>query len=386
MEIPFILFIFIYIIQKIKCNSFSNCIYSNCLECRTCSYSLSCKCIWFNGYCQYSRNNEYSNFINIENEFSKCLNDYYYTNSPSCGKLKYYKKDDDDDEDYYDDDDDYYDYDDYYDDDYDDDHDDIKYIKLKMGPIYSDQLYCHYTFYPNKILNKIKLNTYLTTSKNIFNNNIYAYYTINGESNTIRGKNDIKSSLTYKNVYEINLYIGIFYPFNKQPVFFEIDLGNKSKKNGLIIFILILLILIVIIIAILIICFIIKRKKQLAPLEYMNRNIENRNRNENNNNNNNIIMNPQLNSFPKVDVTINSILNNPEYLGPRLCQKEYEMYNNECTICLEKFQVNIDEVSVTPCGHLFHHHCISDYLKKNFSTAKCPNCNCDITHFKKNKY
>ena len=37
------------------------------------------------------------------------------------------------------------------------------------------------------------------------------------------------------------LYIGIFYPFNKQPVFLKLIWENKSKNNGLIIFIVILL-------------------------------------------------------------------------------------------------------------------------------------------------
>ena len=76
------------------------------------------------------------------------------------------------------------------------------------------------------------------------------------------------------------------------------------------------------------------------------------------------------------------MFNKGEYLGPKQCKKEYEKYNIECTICIEKFKKRIDMVSITPCFHLFHYKCLKDYFQKN-KNAKCPNCNFDIIkHFK----
>ena len=43
-----------------------------------------------------------------------------------------------------------------------------------------------------------------------------------------------------------------------------------------------------------------------------------------------------------------------------------------CSLCLDSlFSVNTD-VSVTPCGHLFHKTCIANSMQNNL---KCPNCN-----------
>ena len=85
----------------------------------------------------------------------------------------------------------------------------------------------------------------------------------------------------------------------------------------------------------------------------------------------------------KKSLTFEEILANGKYLGPKKCKKEYEKYNIECTICLEKFKDNIDMVCITPCFHLFHHKCFYDYFHANKNT-KCFNCNYDIiNHYQK---
>ena len=44
---------------------------------------------------------------------------------------------------------------------------------------------------------------------------------------------------------------------------------------------------------------------------------------------------------------------------------------NKCSICLDRlFLVNTD-VSVPPCGHLFHKHCIGNSMKNNLQCSKC---------------
>ena len=130
---------------------------------------------------------------------------------------------------------------------------------------------------------------------------------------------------------------------------------------------------------------VITRNNNQINNEY-NRNIRNNNNSVNNNRNfapdvNNINYNIDSHSniiIPKKkSLTLEEILTNGKYLGHKKCKKEYEKYNIECTICLEKFKGYIDMVCITPCFHLFHHKCFNDYFHAN-KNAKSPNCNYDI--------
>lgn len=49
-----------------------------------------------------------------------------------------------------------------------------------------------------------------------------------------------------------------------------------------------------------------------------------------------------------------------------------------CTICLEDFIIEKSNVSITPCQHIFHFKCLSDWLLKNILNPKCPNCNYNL--------
>ena len=51
---------------------------------------------------------------------------------------------------------------------------------------------------------------------------------------------------------------------------------------------------------------------------------------------------------------------------------------NTCTICIEDFQEKISKVSITPCKHVFHYQCLSNWLVKNIMNPKCPNCNYNL--------
>jgi len=46
-----------------------------------------------------------------------------------------------------------------------------------------------------------------------------------------------------------------------------------------------------------------------------------------------------------------------------------------CTICIEEFKDGKSNVSITPCQHVFHYKCLSNWLMKNVLNPKCPNCN-----------
>ena len=121
---------------------------------------------------------------------------------------------------------------------------------------------------------------------------------------------------------------------------------------------------------------------------YINNNINVYNNNRNvaldvNNINYNIDSHSNIINPVKKELTLEEILTNEIYLGPKKCKKEYEKYNIECSICLEKYKDDIDMVCLTPCSHLFHYKCLYDYFHKN-EKAKCPNCNYDIiNHYQK---
>ena len=63
-------------------------------------------------------------------------------------------------------------------------------------------------------------------------------------------------------------------------------------------------------------------------------------------------------------------------LKPKKFLKKYGTKDgNICTICIEDFKENKSKVSVTPCKHVFHYQCLSNWLFKNVKNPKCPNCN-----------
>ena len=63
-------------------------------------------------------------------------------------------------------------------------------------------------------------------------------------------------------------------------------------------------------------------------------------------------------------------------LKPKKYLKKYGVKDsNTCTICIEDFKENKSKVSITPCKHVFHYQCLSNWLHKNVMNPKCPNCN-----------
>mmetsp|Transcript_36929 Transcript_36929/g.51521 ORF Transcript_36929/g.51521 Transcript_36929/m.51521 type:complete len:155 (-) Transcript_36929:112-576(-) len=48
--------------------------------------------------------------------------------------------------------------------------------------------------------------------------------------------------------------------------------------------------------------------------------------------------------------------------------------NAECTICMEEYDEGV-ELRFLPCMHMYHRHCIDDWLERS---ATCPECNASI--------
>ena len=72
----------------------------------------------------------------------------------------------------------------------------------------------------------------------------------------------------------------------------------------------------------------------------------------------------------KIKYALKHSLKSKKYL------KKYGLKDsNTCTICIEDFKENKSKVSITPCKHVFHYQCLSNWLRKNVMNPKCPNCN-----------
>ena len=66
-------------------------------------------------------------------------------------------------------------------------------------------------------------------------------------------------------------------------------------------------------------------------------------------------------------------------LAPKKFLKKYGLKDgNTCTICIEEFKENKSRVSITPCNHVFHYKCLTNWLVKNVKNPKCPNCNFNL--------
>ena len=71
-----------------------------------------------------------------------------------------------------------------------------------------------------------------------------------------------------------------------------------------------------------------------------------------------------------------------EYLINKKNDNEEIEVMTACTICLEDFK-NGSQVIETPCYHLYHAKCITNWLYKNVMHPKCPNCNYNLIEIKK---
>ena len=58
-------------------------------------------------------------------------------------------------------------------------------------------------------------------------------------------------------------------------------------------------------------------------------------------------------------------------------QSELKALQASCSICFEEF-TNDTVVRETPCQHLFHNHCLMEWIKTKFTQPDCPYCRNDI--------
>ena len=327
---------------KINCNEFTDCF--NCSACGPDIFVKNCLCFWNNNKCQ---NVSYTPIINWRDIFIQC-SDYSSTEiiNTYCGNFTYSQK--------------------------------KKKIFLKLPKINGyyglTNLFCEY-YYKNdqktdteyKI--RVKINSkYINNSNEILLGIKISYNDNFNELITITTPSNIYSFIEVRYI-QINYLSGGLYEEN--PFEIEIEYKNPKKKYG--IYIIFILIIICIIFCSISVFYFSRRASSNARI----REIQINNNYQRNSNNENVDNKKKI---------VEELLSNPSFLGERICDSEYEKYGTKCTICLEELKVGIDKVSLTPCFHVFHYKCLSDWLRKNTSNLKCPNCNFDLNkdNFKEN--
>ena len=245
-------------------------------------------------------------------------------------------------------------------------------IPQKNGYYGLDNLYCTYIFTNQKTSSSIFDVNFQKNQEDIYID--YIIYYTDSTYNYINLKNEESSSSFSKvKFFEFFVYLGD--NFRQSPFKIEIEIKDYSKI--IIIGTILIISIFCIVCGISIYCF----SKRLI----------NETRSANNHPNGAIIIRPnggdnyiiEEQQFKKKK--IEEFLNDPQLLGSKICKKEYEKYGNNCTICLEEFKIDKDQVSVTPCHHVFHYKCLSNYMKKSITNTHCPNCNGDLLVERKTK-
>ena len=83
----------------------------------------------------------------------------------------------------------------------------------------------------------------------------------------------------------------------------------------------------------------------------------------------------------KIDLLLETILNPKKTSNKKPGIKD----GNICSICLEECKPKKNNVSITPCQHVFHYKCIRNWLNLNVLNPKCPNCNHNLLLYIENK-
>ena len=320
----------------INCEEFKDCF--NCSACGPDVVVSNCLCYWSHNKCQ---NVSFNPILNWKDIFMQCEDDSSnQIKNTYCGNFtKTSKKN-------------------------------KMNLKLpKVNGYYGlTNLFCEYFYYNDQKSNTEFKITVTINSKYLYNsNNILLGIKIHYNDNTHESITMTTHSNSYS-FFEIrNIQISYLSADSYIDNPFEIDIEYKTPSTTIGIYVIFIIILICIILCAFSIFYFSRRTAINSRLRDI--------RNEINNNE----QSSNVENEENKKKIIEELLNDDSKLGERICESKYEKYGTNCTICLEELKVGIDKVSLTPCFHVFHYKCLSNWLRNNVSTLKCPNCNCDLT-------
>ena len=258
-------------------------------------------------------------------------------------------------------------------------------VSLPMvGSQYGDiNLYCEWNF------NSINKSQYVYVEFNGFSDNIF--FNIEGQytDGTPFYFDMINSKFAFndENILYVNLHYFSLIPLYSPPFIVNLDYKKVTKTDYARVFISI--VIIVVLVGLIILsayrCYYVM--KQRREMTYQ-ANFPNRELNYIVANNPGIVVNIDHH------VQAETILKNKNKLiieklletelKPVIYEENLNEYNASCTICMEGFIVGKQDVTVLSCKHIFHHNCLKNWLFKNLTHPKCPNCNNNVAENSEN--
>ena len=260
-----------------------------------------------------------------------------------------------------------------------DDKDEIEINIPKNGQIYgTPNLLCKYTFTPFNYEDTsftIEYNSISTSDLD----NVLLYMSLFFGDQKINGRlNEKPISQTYDKIRELEFYIYFDGIITTLPFSFKIIKNTSKSKKAL--YLLIGTIIIGCLFCIFIIYCLSRRIRYKARIRQRSLMILARQRAQyssseedqgSSSRSNNV--DEEEENKKKIDILLRTIL------APKLFRQEYgKKDGNTCTICIVNFKEKQSRVSITPCQHVFHYKCLSNWLIQNYMNPKCPNCNYNL--------
>ena len=236
-------------------------------------------------------------------------------------------------------------------------------------------IFCHYTFFLSDIIKNYNINFDFNTEFIDDFNKIHLFLFLIFRNNTLskikldKAKINIDSH-DIKN-FEFMLYLEssfISFPFNLS-IKDIINFSNSSMNNYTVLIVSSVLGFILFIIGVFILTkklYKIDRENHMSHMDdIISRQLDEGNEEK--------LKRKKLEKNNKLKIKY--ALNN--YLCPKEYTELYQNYSQSCSICMEAFNI-FHKVSITPCKHIFHFNCLSNWLDRNALNPKCPNCNFNL--------
>ena len=346
------------------------CGYDDCFNCTVCGTTSLCQCDWnpdskicFRGQVKSNFFYNYEYFDNCKDDISSKIKKYYCGNSQI--KLN------------------------------DDNSASIQLVEIN-GKYGAKSLYCEYVYEESTDSKNIYYNLKSSTSSSLMDHvKIYisiSFYDDTSNTGTLTNQHYEKE---FKNLKNIKIQVYCDQQLSSNPFLIEIE--KKETKFNYTIFISVGIIVLACIICVVIIyCFSRKAKEnsRRQQMLYLQMAMENQRRQRLENFNG-----MQSSNYGDVASSSESEMNITEenrqkiekLLQTELAPIKYHRYlgfkdGNACTVCtiyIEDFKIDISKVSITPCQHVFHYICLSNWLMQNLLHPKCPNCNYNLLQEKK---
>jgi len=323
------------------------CQYDECFNCLGCSSETgnNCNCYWTDGICTWSGISRTISYLYFS---ASCIDDSSKLIAKKyCGESTWELNDDNK----------------------------IEFSMPLVDGFYGKKVvYCEFTFTPSDDKNAYYTIEYDVLSSQI--NNVDIFLSIKYSDDSIMGylsKNHI--SRDFDNIKEMKLMVTFKDKFSSLPFTFSIKKNNASK---LLLYITIAIIILACLLCALFIYFISKKISQNARLRQrallqLAMATQRGDYNSDNVSSGSGEVDPEEENRKKIEILLKTTLAKKIY-SKNLGLKD----GNTCTICIEDFKDKRSRVSVTPCKHIFHFRCLSNWLINNSINPKCPNCNYNL--------